>query len=121
MSGEKSQTSDLYNLACSWLLHLLYTRSHLVTLSITMSSLTTWLFNPKPSAEQTARQRAEEKALARRTKSDQLAKLRKERAVVKSKVDKEHKYANYYSENQTRLMMIDRQIQRLEQAIQDLR
>uniref|UniRef100_A0A060TAJ0 ARAD1B00726p n=1 Tax=Blastobotrys adeninivorans TaxID=409370 RepID=A0A060TAJ0_BLAAD len=117
MSGERVR---LIKLGVILTVPLVLTRSHLVTLCI-MSSLTTWLFNPKPSAEQSARQRAEEKALARRTKSDQLAKLRKERAVVKSKVDKEHKYANYYSENQTRLMMIDRQIQRLEQAIQELR
>lgn len=81
-------------------------------------AMATWLFSP--SQQQIEKKRAQERLKCIQDKQNTLASLKHERELVSKKVEKEHKYPNYFSEAQTRLMMIDRQIDRINESLKEL-
>lgn len=81
-------------------------------------TVTTWLFSS--SQQRLEKRQAEERLQRYQAKRKELERLEKERDVVAQRVEKEHKYENYYSQDQTRLMMLNRQIDRIHAQLQDL-
>ncbi|KAA8902497.1 hypothetical protein TRICI_005858 [Trichomonascus ciferrii] len=81
-------------------------------------TVTTWLFSS--SQQRLEKRQAEERLQQYQAKQKELERLKKERDVVAQRVEKEHKYENYYSQDQTRLMMLNRQIERIHTQLQNL-
>jgi hypothetical protein len=81
-------------------------------------TVTTWLFSS--SQQRLEKRQAEERLQQYQAKQKELERLEKERDVVAQRVEKEHKYENYYSQDQTRLMMLNRQIDRIHIQLQNL-